>query len=103
MNLTIAMALTGAAGGVIAGLFGAFIAVPGTIGFVYTGWGNEFLPLASLGYFNLVGFALINPTTIAFAPLGAKLAHSLPRRHLSLLFGLFLFLVAGRMGIRAAS
>jgi len=82
-------------------LFGVFIAIPGTIGFIYAGWGNELLPIASLGYVNLVGFALIIPTTIAFAPLGAKLAHALPRRHLSLLFGLFLFLVAVRMGLRA--
>ena len=82
-------------------LFGAFIAVPGTIGFIYTGWDNELLPFASLGFVNLVGFALIIPTTIAFAPLGAKIAHALPRRSLSLLFGLFLFLVALRMGLRA--
>jgi uncharacterized membrane protein YfcA len=82
-------------------LFGAFIAVPGTLGFIYTGWGNPFTPIASLGYVNLIGFVLIIPTTIAFAPLGAKLAHALPRRHLSLLFGLFLFLVAVRMALRA--
>ncbi len=81
-------------------LFGAFIAVPGTIGFVYTGWGNDLLPYASLGYVNLAGFALIIPTSIAFAPLGAKLAHALPRRTLSLLFGLFLFVVAVRMATR---
>lgn len=82
-------------------LFGAFIAVPGTFGFIYTGWGNELLPFGSLGYVNLVGFALIIPTTIGFAPLGARLAHSLPRRSLSLLFGLFLAVVATRMALRA--
>jgi len=81
-------------------LFGAFIAVPGTIGFIYTGWGNELLPYGSLGYVNLVGFALIIPTTIACAPLGAKLAHSMPKRTLSLLFGTFLLIVAVRMGLQ---
>jgi len=82
-------------------LFGAFIAVPGTLGFIYTGWANALLPPASLGFVNLAGFLLIIPTSIACAPLGARLAHSMPRRTLSLLFGLFLFIVAVRMGIRA--
>ena len=81
-------------------VFGAFIAVPGTLGFIYTGWGNALLPFGSLGYVNLVGFALIIPTTIAFAPLGAKLAHSLRRRALSLMFGFFLMVVAVRMALR---
>ena len=82
-------------------LFGAFIAVPGAIGFVATGWGNEQLPYGSLGYVNLVGFALIIPTTVLFAPLGARLAHSTSRRVLGLLFGTFLLIVGVRMTLRA--
>jgi len=82
-------------------LFGAFIAIPGAIGFVATGRGNELLPYGSLGYVNLVGFALIIPTTILFAPLGARLAHRTSRRTLGLLFGAFLLIVAGRMALRA--
>jgi len=81
-------------------VFGAFIAVPGTAGFIFTGWGNSLLPFGSLGYVNLVGFALIIPTTIAFAPVGARLAHSTSRRSLSLIFGFFLLLIAIRMGVR---
>ena len=84
-------------------LFGAFIAVPGAIGFIYTGWGNELLPRGSLGFVNLAGFALIIPTTIAFAPIGARLAHSASRRTLGLLFGVFLLTVAVRMGLRVVA
>jgi len=84
-------------------VFGAFIAIPGAVGFIYSGWGNELLPTGSLGYVNLLGVALIVPTTIMFAPLGAKLAHALPRRKLSLLFGAFLFVVAIRMAYKAFS
>lgn len=84
-------------------VFGAFISVPAALGFVYTGWGNALLPYGSLGFVNVVGFALIVPATILFAPLGAKIAHALPRRALGLLFGLFLFAIAIRMGIRALS
>lgn len=82
-------------------LFGAFIAVPGALGFIATGWGNELLPRGSLGYVNLVGFALIVPTTVVFAPLGARLAHRMPQRTLSLFFGIFMLLVGGRLGLRA--
>lgn len=78
-------------------LFGLVISIPGAIGFVYAGWGNELLPAGSLGFVNLIGFALIAPTTVFAAPLGARLAHALSRRHLSLMFGMFLLLISVRM------
>jgi len=84
-----------------ASLFGLVIALPATLGYVISGWDNALLPAASLGYVNVLGFALIAPATVLFAPLGAKIAHALPRRQLSTLFGLFLFIVAVRMGLRA--
>lgn len=80
-----------------AALFGLVISIPGALGFIYVGLGNELLPAGSLGYVNLIGFALIAPTTILAAPLGARFAHALSRRHLSLLFGVFLLLVSVRM------
>lgn len=82
-------------------VFGFVIAVPATLGYVISGWHNPLLPAASLGYVNLVGFAAIASTTVLFAPLGAKIAHALSRRQLAALFGLFLLLVAIRMGLRA--
>lgn len=84
-----------------AALFGLAISVPGTIGFMVAGFGDPRLPPGSVGYVNLIGFALIAPTTILAAPLGAALAHRLPKRQLSLLFGLFLLIVSARMLYRA--
>ena len=84
-----------------AALFGLVIALPSTLGYVLSGWGHPDLPFGSLGYVNLIGFALVSPTTVLFAPLGARIAHALSRRRLSLLFGLFLLVVAIRMGLRA--
>ena len=84
-----------------ASLFGLVIALPATLGYIISGWDNALLPAASLGYVNLLGFAVISPATVLFAPLGAKIAHALSRRQLSILFGLFLFIVAVRMGLRA--
>ena len=82
-------------------LLGLVIAVPATVGYVIAGWDNQLLPEWNLGYVSLIGFVAITPATVLFAPLGAKLAHALSRRWLSLLFGIFLFIVAIRMGIRA--
>ena len=80
-----------------AALFGLLISIPGTLGFIWSGYGNELLPPGSLGYVNLIGFAFIAPATVLAAPLGARLAHALSRRQLSVIFGCFLFIVSLRM------
>jgi uncharacterized membrane protein YfcA len=82
-------------------LLGLVIAVPAATGYVIAGWQNELLPAWSLGFVSLIGFALIAPTTVLFAPVGARIAHALSRRWLSRLFGLFLLVVAIRMGLNA--
>lgn len=82
-------------------LFGLVIAIPATAGYILSGWGNPLLPVASAGYVNLLGFAVIAAATVLTAPLGARMAHALPRRQLSMIFGLFLLIVATRMAYRA--
>lgn len=82
-------------------LFGLLISVPGTLGFVVTGWANPLCPPASLGYVNLLGLAVIAPATVLAAPYGAKVAHSLTGRRLSILFGCFLAIVSLRMFYQA--
>ena len=84
-----------------AALFGLLISVPATLAFVITGWNVADLPPGSLGYVNLIGLAIIAPVSFFAAPWGARLAHSLSKRHLSILFGLFLAVVSARMLIRA--
>lgn len=80
-----------------AALFGLLISLPGTIGFIYNGWGHENLPIASFGYVNLIGLALISPVTMLFAPLGAKIAHSISKKSLRVAFGIFLLITSIRM------
>lgn len=84
-----------------AALFGLVISLPGTIGYVVTGLGDTRLPPGSLGYVSLIGFALIAPTTVLTAPIGAKIAHAFSERRLSMLFGLFLVIASGRLFYRA--
>jgi uncharacterized membrane protein YfcA len=84
-----------------AALFGLLISVPATAAFIVTGWNVDDLPPGSLGYVNLIGFAIIAPVSYLTAPWGARIAHALSKRQLSLMFGLFLTVVAVRMLIRA--
>ena len=81
-------------------LFGLFIAIPAVIGFVIGGWNNPALPQLSFGFVNLLGFLLIAPATVLCAPLGARIAHGLSKRHLNLVFGVFLLVAALRMATR---
>jgi len=49
-----------------ASLFGLVIALPATLGYVISGWDNALLPAASLGYVNLLGFAVISPSHMRY-------------------------------------
>lgn len=80
-----------------AAAIGFVIAVPGAIVYAITGLGVEGRLPFSFGYINLLAAAAIIPLTTIFAPLGAKLAHTIPRRALRLAFGAFLMLTALRM------
>ncbi|MBJ6986176.1 MULTISPECIES: sulfite exporter TauE/SafE family protein [unclassified Devosia] len=81
-----------------ASALGFVIAIPGTIGYIITGFGAEGLPAGSIGYLNLIALVALIPLTMLVAPYGAKLAHSIPRKTLSYSFAAFLTLTALRMG-----
>lgn len=80
---------------------GLFIALPGALGFILTGWNVPGLPPLSAGYVNIPALVVIAPLSVLFAPLGAKLAHRLPELWLRRGFALFLLLMALRMGLKA--
>ncbi|MGB0683306.1 MAG: sulfite exporter TauE/SafE family protein [Magnetovibrionaceae bacterium] len=82
--------------GTAAGL-GLVIAVPGTIGFMAAGWGHPDLPPFSLGYVNLLGFALIVPTSMLTAPIGARITHAIDPLWLKYAFATFLCFTSMRM------
>jgi uncharacterized membrane protein YfcA len=80
-----------------AALFGLVISLPGTLAFIIGGLGDSRLPPGNFGYVSLVGLALIAPATVLTAPVGARIAHTFSRRHLSMLFGLFLVAASVRL------
>lgn len=84
-------------------LFGLLISLPGALTYIVTGWGDPRLPVGNLGFVSLIGLVFIAPMTVLTAPLGAKLAHRLNHRQLSLVFGSFLLLVSVRMLYRTFS
>jgi len=76
---------------------GVPIAIAGTIGYIAAGLPHlAQLPPLSLGFVSLIGLVAIAPISTWVAPLGARLAHALPRRWLEIGFGSFLFLVSAR-------
>ena len=73
------------------------IAISGTLGFVVVGWSDPLLPAWSLGYVSLPATLGIACSSVFFAPLGAKLAHTLPVPVLRRFFAVFLYVTAGEM------
>ena len=75
---------------------GVLVSIPGALGYVWAGWGRAQLPPLSVGFVSILAFVLIVPTTLLTTPIGVRLAHSLPKRQLEILFATFLTLVSLR-------
>jgi uncharacterized membrane protein YfcA len=76
---------------------GVPITIAGAVGYVLAGLPHQAaLPALSIGFVSLIGVALVAPISSWTAPLGARLAHALPKRGLEIAFGLFLLAVALR-------
>jgi uncharacterized membrane protein YfcA len=73
------------------------IAVGGSIGYAWNGWGHAGLPAGSLGFIYLPALGCILAASVLTAPLGARLAHRLPVRTLKRVFAGLLVLLAGKM------
>lgn len=83
---------------------GVLISLPGVIGYVLAGMWAESqagtqgmgVPALTIGFVNFATVFLIIPITLIVTPFGVKAAHALSRRQLEIMFGIFMFLVAGR-------
>ena len=76
---------------------GFLIAVTGTVTMITGGKiiDNVNTPY-SVGYINLLGFAVFVPVTMIMARIGAKVVHKIDKKLLSKIFGIFLILVSIR-------
>lgn len=76
------------------------IALAGTIGYLLAGWNLQGTPGGSFGYLYLPALLLIAVTSVIFAPLGARAAHTLNVRQLKRAFAGLLFVLAAYMASR---
>ena len=82
---------------------GLLIAIPGSIGFIISGWGVATLPGTTLGFVSLSGTVLIAVVSLITAPLSARVVHRSKPWWLRKLFAVFLAVVGGRMLLSALS
>jgi uncharacterized membrane protein YfcA len=73
------------------------IAIGGTAGYVFNGWGKAGLPAGSVGYVYLPALVILVAATMVTAPVGARLAHRLPVATLKRIFAGLLILLAAKM------
>jgi uncharacterized membrane protein YfcA len=78
---------------------GVLVSVPAILGYAWAGWGEAGLPPLSVGFVNLLALVLLVPVSVLVAPVGVRLAHTLPRRYLETGFGVFLLVVAARFAL----
>jgi uncharacterized membrane protein YfcA len=76
---------------------GIAIAVFGTLGYVIAGWQHYRLADGFIGYIYLPALLGIVATSVFTAPLGARLAQTLPVLTIKRVFGVFLLLVSAKM------
>jgi len=77
-----------------AAAIGFLIALVGAIGFLITGtYLKTNLPF-SIGFLNIPAFLIFIPITTFMARIGAKTVHSIDKKKISKIFGLFLLLIA---------
>jgi len=73
------------------------IAVAGSLGYLANGWGDPQLPAGAVGYVYVPALLCIAATSVLVAPLGVRLAHTLPVRPLRRAFAVLLVVLAARM------
>ncbi|HYM72174.1 MAG TPA: sulfite exporter TauE/SafE family protein [Stellaceae bacterium] len=77
---------------------GVPISLAGTLGYALAGLPHHaLLPPLSVGFVSLIGLVAVAPISSLVSPLGARIAHALPRRWLEIGFALFLLTVAVRL------
>lgn len=75
---------------------GLFVSIPGTFGYVISGWHHPDLPPLSFGYVSLIGFALLTPLSLLTVHYGVLLAHHLQKRQLEIALAAYLILISLR-------
>lgn len=76
------------------------IALAGTLGYVWAGWGRTDLPAGAFGYLYLPGLISIALGSMLTAPWGARTAHKMDIGPLKKIFAVFLYVMAAYFLLR---
>lgn len=76
---------------------GLFLATSGSLGFLATGWSNPLLPKGAIGFIYWPAFLGIVLASVFVAPLGARLAHTLPTGILKMILAIGLVVMGIKM------
>ena len=76
------------------------IALAGTIGYLIAGWGLPAMPAGSIGYLFWPGLVVLSVASMATAPWGAKVAHSMDIAPLKRVFAVVLYCLAAYFVLR---
>ena len=72
----------------------------GIVGYIVNGIGVPGIPDHSLGYIHLETWGLLAATSIAMAPVGARVAHRLPAQRLKYVFvGVLIYMGLRMLGV----
>tara|TARA_B100000686_G_C16707097_1_gene926958 strand:- start:555 stop:1340 length:786 start_codon:yes stop_codon:yes gene_type:complete len=77
--------------------FGFLVSLIGTCGFIISGKYLSVSAPLSLGFVNIPAFLIFAPITTLMAKIGAKTVHTVNKKIIGKLFGLFLLLVSARL------
>jgi uncharacterized membrane protein YfcA len=80
-----------------ASALGVLLAVPGALGFIWSGWTATGTPPFSVGFVSVPALTIMGLTAATCAPWGAALAHRLAPTTLKIVFATYLVFVGGRM------
>ena len=78
---------------------GFFIALPGSISYIFLGLNIENLPPYSLGYVNILIVLLVTSTSIFSANIGAKISSRIQKNYLKKIFSIFLLFTCASLVI----
>lgn len=73
------------------------IAFIGALAYIYSGWEQQPAATSTIGYLQVYALMIIAPSSFIFAPLGAKLAHSISEKALRISFALVLLSLSAMM------
>ena len=80
-------------------VLGFFIALPGTISYIFLGLNIEDLPPYSLGYVNILIVTFVVSTSIFSANIGAKISSKIHKNNLKKIFAIFLLFTCASLVI----